>query len=422
MTTHEKSKDSIELMTFGCRLNIYESEVMKTHAREAGLENTIIVNTCAVTSEAERSARQAIRRARKENPEAKIIVTGCAAQVHPEKFSEMKEVDRIIGNDLKLKAESWGLEKQDRVEVNDIMAVKETASHLISGFDDHARAFVQVQNGCDHRCTFCIIPYGRGNSRSVPIGEIVDQIKTLVKQGYHEVVLTGVDVTSYGADLPGQPALGQMIRRLLALVPELKRVRLSSLDPVEIDDDLWGLIEKEPRLMPHLHMSLQAGDDMILKRMKRRHLRADAIEMARRAKELRPDIVFGADIIAGFPTETDEMFENSLDIIKACELTYLHVFPYSPRPGTPAAKMPQDNASKRKERAARLRALGKEQEQALFERHIGTVAEIVTEKNNMGRTQHFIPVYLVDEIQPGSLVKVRLTGLNENGMIGELIK
>jgi len=409
-------------MTFGCRLNIYESEVMKTHAREAGLENTIIVNTCAVTSEAERSARQAIRRARKENPEAKIIVTGCAAQVHPEKFSEMKEVDRIIGNDLKLKAESWGLEKQDRVEVNDIMAVKETASHLISGFDDHARAFVQVQNGCDHRCTFCIIPYGRGNSRSVPIGEIVDQIKTLVKQGYHEVVLTGVDVTSYGADLPGQPALGQMIRRLLALVPELKRVRLSSLDPVEIDDDLWGLIEKEPRLMPHLHMSLQAGDDMILKRMKRRHLRADAIEMARRAKELRPDIVFGADIIAGFPTETDEMFENSLDIIKACELTYLHVFPYSPRPGTPAAKMPQDNASKRKERAARLRALGKEQEKALFERHIGTVAEIVTEKNNMGRTQHFIPVYLVDEIQPGSLVKVRLTGLNENGMIGELIK
>ena len=395
---------------------------MKTHAREAGLENTIIVNTCAVTSEAERSARQAIRRARKENPEAKIIVTGCAAQVHPEKFSEMKEVDRIIGNDLKLKAESWGLEKQDRVEVNDIMAVKETASHLISGFDDHARAFVQVQNGCDHRCTFCIIPYGRGNSRSVPIGEIVDQIKTLVKQGYHEVVLTGVDVTSYGADLPGQPALGQMIRRLLALVPELKRVRLSSLDPVEIDDDLWGLIEKEPRLMPHLHMSLQAGDDMILKRMKRRHLRADAIEMARRAKELRPDIVFGADIIAGFPTETDEMFENSLDIIKACELTYLHVFPYSPRPGTPAAKMPQDNASKRKERAARLRALGKEQEKALFERHIGTVAEIVTEKNNMGRTQHFIPVYLVDEIQPGSLVKVRLTGLNENGMIGELIK
>lgn len=422
MTMREKTKDSIELLTFGCRLNIYESEVMKTHARDAGLENTIIVNTCAVTSEAERSARQAIRRARKENPEAKIIVTGCAAQVHPEKFAEMKEVDRIIGNDLKLKAESWGLEKQDRVEVNDIMAVKETASHLISGFDDHARAFVQVQNGCDHRCTFCIIPYGRGNSRSVPIGEIVDQIKTLVEQGYHEVVLTGVDVTSYGADLPGQPSLGQMIRRLLALVPDLKRVRLSSLDPVEIDDDLWRLIETEPRLMPHLHMSLQAGDDMILKRMKRRHLRADAIEMARRAKELRPDIVFGADIIAGFPTETDEMFENSLDIIKACDLTYLHVFPYSPRPGTPAAKMPQDNASKRKERAARLRALGKEQEKALFERHIGTVAEIVTEKNNMGRSEHFIPVYLDHDISPGIVAKVRLTGLGENGMIGELIK
>lgn len=417
-----QKKDGIELLTFGCRLNIYESEVMKAHARDAGLENTIIVNTCAVTSEAERSARQAIRRARKENPDAKIIVTGCAAQVHPEKFAEMSEVDRIIGNDLKLKAESWGSDKEQRVEVNDIMAVKETASHLVSGFDDHARAFVQVQNGCDHRCTFCIIPYGRGNSRSVPMGEIVNQIKLLVEQGYQEIVLTGVDVTSYGADLPGKPSLGQMIKRLLALVPDLKRVRLSSLDPVEIDEDLWRLIETEPRLMPHLHMSLQAGDDMILKRMKRRHLREDAIFMAKKARELRPDIVFGADIIAGFPTETDEMFEKSLDIVKACDLTYLHVFPYSPRPGTPAAKMPQDNASKRRQRAASLRELGTEQEKKLYQRHIGREAMIVTEKNNMGRTEHFIPVYLEQDIEAGVLVKVRLTGLCDSGMIGELIQ
>lgn len=418
----QDQQEDVELITFGCRLNIYESEVMKTHARNAGLKNTIIVNTCAVTSEAERSARQAIRKARRDNPNAEIIVTGCAAQVNTKGFAQMPEIDRIIGNDLKLQAEAWGAQGEERVQVNDIMEVKETASHLISGFDDHARAFVQVQNGCDHRCTFCIIPYGRGNSRSVPIGAIVEQVKQLVAQGYKEVVLTGVDVTSYGPDLPGKPTLGQMIKRLLALVPELKRLRLSSLDPVEIDEELWHLIGEEERLMPHLHMSLQAGDDMILKRMKRRHLRQDAIEMANRARELRPDIVFGADIIAGFPTETDEMFENSIKIVKECNLTYLHVFPYSPRPGTPAAKMPQDNAHARKARAARLRDLGKEQEQLFYKSHIGKTAQIVAEKGNMGRTEHFIPVFVTDnDIKPGELKKVRLTGVTDKGMIGELI-
>ena len=420
--THKTDTDkNIQMMTFGCRLNIYESEVMKKHAEDAGLDDVIIVNTCAVTTEAESKARQAIRKARKKNPNAKIIVTGCAAQVHPEKFAEMGEIDRIIGNDLKLKPESWGAPTAERVQVNDIMSVKETANHLISGFDDHARAFIQIQNGCDHRCTFCIIPYGRGNSRSVPMGEIVSQVKLLVEQGYHEIVLTGVDVTSYGPDLPGQPTLGQMIRRMLALVPDLKRVRLSSLDPVEIDEDLWRLIGEEPRLMPHLHMSLQAGDDMILKRMKRRHLRDDAIAMAQRARDLRPDIVFGADIIAGFPTEDEAMFENSMKIVEECDLTYLHVFPYSPRPGTPAAKMPQGNAKHRKERAARLRELGKAQEEKLFASHIGREAEIVTEKNNMGRTEHFIPVHLNTDVKPGELVKVRLTGLCEGGMIGQIV-
>ncbi len=421
--TAQTQDNDIEVVTFGCRLNIYESEVMKTHARNAGMTNTIIVNTCAVTSEAERSARQAIRKARRENPEAQIIVTGCAAQVSTEKFAKMPEIDRIIGNDLKLEAKAWDApELEERVQVNDIMEVTETASHLISGFDDHARAFVQVQNGCDHRCTFCIIPYGRGNSRSVPIGAIVDQVKALVEQGYHEIVLTGVDVTSYGPDLPGKPTLGQMIKRLLALVPNLKRLRLSSLDPVEIDEELWRLIGEEPRLMPHLHMSLQAGDDMILKRMKRRHLREDAIAMANRARELRPDIVFGADIIAGFPTETEEMFQNSLKIVEECDLTYLHVFPYSPRPGTPAAKMPQGNAKYRKERAAKLRELGKEQEKCFYKKHIGTEAVIVTEKGNMGRTEHFIPVYVQNaEIKPGQLKKVRLTALSDKGMIGDLI-
>jgi threonylcarbamoyladenosine tRNA methylthiotransferase MtaB len=402
------------VVTFGCRLNIHESQVMKDHAVKAGMNDAIIFNTCAVTSEAERQARQAIRRARRENPDAKIIVTGCAAQVSPERFAAMPEVNQIIGNDLKLKAETWHQGPSERVIVNDIMSVKETARFMISGFESHARAFVQVQNGCDHRCTFCIIPFGRGNSRSVPMGEIVDQVKKLVAVGYHEVVLTGVDITSYGPDLPGQPKLGQMIRRLLALVPELKRLRLSSLDPVEMDEDIWRLIAEEPRFMPHLHLSMQAGDDMILKRMKRRHLRHHLIEVCDRARSLRPDIVFGADIIAGFPTETDAMFENTVKAVTECDLTFLHVFPYSPRPGTPAAKMPQVDSSLRKARAKILRDLGAAQVEKHMKTLIGRTLPVLVEKDNKGRTEYFSEVSI--EGAPGSMASVRIDGI-ENGIL-----
>jgi threonylcarbamoyladenosine tRNA methylthiotransferase MtaB len=412
-----------EIVTFGCRLNTYESEVMRSHAENAQMEDVIIFNTCAVTKEAERQARQSIRRARRKNPDAKIIVTGCAAQIDPEGFGAMAEVDRVIGNDEKLKAESWGNPSSEKVQVNDIMSVKETASHLIEGFEGRARAFIQVQNGCDHCCTFCIIPYGRGNSRSVPIGVIAEQTKKLVESGYNEIVFTGVDVTSYGEDLPGKPALGQMIRRVLALVPDLKRLRLSSLDPVEIDDDLWRLIGEEPRLMPHLHMSLQAGDDMILKRMKRRHLRDDAIAMANRARALRPDIVFGADIIAGFPTETDEMFENTLKIVDECDLTFLHVFPYSERDGTPAAKMPQVDHPIRKARAARLREAGERQVGALLKKHVNTRREVIVEAGNIGRTEHFLPVMLDKELEQGTLASVEISDKIEDGkLIGRVVQ
>lgn len=380
---------------------------MRSHAKAAGLDDVIIFNTCAVTKEAERQARQAIRKAKKDNPGAKIIVTGCSAQISPEKYAEMPEVDRIIGNDLKLKPETWGAGAEERVLVNDIMSVRETASHLVEGFEGRARAFIQVQNGCDHRCTFCIIPYGRGNSRSVPIGEIVTQVRALVALGYNEIVMTGVDVTSYGVDLPGQPTLGQMIRRVLALVPELPRLRLSSLDPVEMDEDLWRLVAEEPRLMPHLHLSLQAGDDLILKRMKRRHLRGDAIRMCERARSYRPDIAFGADIIAGFPTETEEMFQNTLNIVEECGLTFLHVFPYSERPGTPAAKMPQVPPEVRKERAARLRMKGEEQLTRFLIFHVKQERQVVVEKGNFGHTEHFAPVQLDRTLEPGSMIRVR---------------
>lgn len=410
-----------QLITFGCRLNAYESEVMRGHASKAGLDNAIIVNTCAVTKEAERQARQAIRKARRDNPEARIIVTGCAAQIDPKSFGGMPEVDQVIGNDLKLKAESWGAATEERVRVNDIMAVKETAAHLIDGLEGHARAFIQVQNGCDHRCTFCIIPYGRGNSRSVPVGAIAEQVRKLVDGGYNEIVFTGVDVTSYGADLPGQPTLGQMIRRVLALVPELPRLRLSSLDPVEIDDDLWRLIAEEPRLMPHLHVSLQAGDDMILKRMKRRHLRADAIAMCTRARSYRPDMAFGADIIAGFPTETEEMFENSLRIVEECDLTFLHVFPYSARTGTPAAKMPQVPGPVRKERAGRLRALGEKQLEKFLLRHVGHERQIIVEQGNIGRTEHFAAVRLDENLIAGALRRVKVTQATSVELSGTLL-
>lgn len=414
----KKTEDKdVELITFGCRLNIYESEVMRTHARDAGMTDAIIFNTCAVTKQAEAAARHAIRKARRENPDKEIIVTGCAAQINPDMFGKMKEVDRIIGNDLKLKAESWGgAASADRMNVNDIMAVKETAGHLISGFEGHARAFVQVQNGCDHRCTFCIIPYGRGNSRSVPIGEIVAQVRELVSQGYQEVVLTGVDVTSYGPDLPGQPKLGQMMRRLLALVPELPRLRLSSLDPVEIDDDMWQLIEHEPRLMPHLHLSLQAGDDMVLKRMKRRHLRQDVMDVCEKARRLRPDVVFGADIIAGFPTETDEMFENTRAIVEDCDLTYLHVFPYSEREGTPAARMPQVDHKLRKDRAAILRDLGSKQLAKRLDEYVGAEVDVLIEKNSMGHTPHFLPVSFEEKLAEGQIVRAKLTGHDNERM------
>ena len=407
-----------KLVTFGCRLNTYESEVMRTHAEEAGMEDAIIFNTCAVTKEAERQARQAIRKARRDNPKAKIIVTGCASQIDPQGYAQMPEIDQIIGNDLKLQAETWGVRHNDRVLVNDIMAVKETASHLIEGFEDRSRAFLQVQNGCDHRCTFCIIPYGRGNSRSVPIGVIAEQVRTLVGQGYNEIVFTGVDVTSYGPDLPGSPTFGQMIRRVLALVPELKRLRLSSLDPVEIDEDLWRLIAEEPRLMPHLHLSAQSGDDMILKRMKRRHLRQDMLDLCSKARNLRPEIEFGADIITGFPTETEEMFQNTLDIVEQCDLTYLHVFPYSEREGTPAAKMPPVDPAVRKERAKRLRHLGDKQLQKLLKRYVNKTVDIVVEKDNFGRSESFAPVVLEQDMQPGQLARVKLDAINGDKLLG----
>jgi len=410
-----------ELVTFGCRLNTYESEVMRTHARNAGLEDAIIFNTCAVTKEAERQARQAIRKARRENPQAKIIVTGCSAQIDPQTYAQMPEVDRIIGNDLKLKAETWGLPAAEKVLVNDIMSVKETASHLIEGVEGHARAFIQVQNGCDHRCTFCIIPYGRGNSRSVPIGEITEQVRKLVAAGYNEIVFTGVDVTSYGADLPGKPTLGQMIRRVLALVPELPRLRLSSLDPVEIDEDLWKLVAEEPRLMPHLHLSLQAGDDMILKRMKRRHLRADVVKVCEKARGYRENIVFGADIIAGFPTETEEMFDNTLNIVKECDLTFLHVFPYSERPGTPAAKMPQVPGDVRKERAARLREAGDIQVDKFLRLHVKQHRQVIIEQDNIGRTEHFAPVRLNATATQGELRPVYINGVSDGMLEGTLV-
>ena len=426
-TKETQTPGGVELVTFGCRLNAYESEVMREHAVAAGLDDTIIINTCAVTSEAERQARQTIRKLARERPNARIIVTGCAAQINPDSFAAIDGVDAVIGNDAKMKRESWSnalfnSSDEPTVLVNDIMAVRETAEHLIEGFDGRARAFIQVQQGCDHRCTFCIIPYGRGNSRSVPLGVIVDQVRMLVEQGFSEVVLTGVDVTSYGPDLPGKPTLGQVIRRLLAQVPELPRLRLSSLDPVEMDDDLWRLIADEPRLMPHLHMSLQAGDDMVLKRMKRRHLRADAIEMCRRARDLRPDIVFGADIIAGFPTETDEMFQNTLACVQECDLTFLHVFPYSPRPGTPAAKMPQVPGPVRKERAAALRALGKQQLDKLLQSQIGQTAAVLVEKDNTGRTEHFTEVVLKGEVEAGGLYTARLFEVQDGKLIGQVVE
>jgi len=398
-----------EIITFGCRLNSYESEVMRGHATAAGMNNAIIINTCAVTNEAERQARQAIRKARREHPDAKIIVTGCAAQTNPDQFTEMEEVDQILGNMEKLEATSFGLEQTERVQVNDIMSATETASHLLEGFEGRARAFLQIQNGCNHRCTFCIIPYGRGNSRSVPLGAIVEQARSLTQNGYREFVLTGVDITAYGEDLPGTPTLGQMCRRLLAAVPEIERLRLSSLDPVEVDDDLWRLIENEDRLMPHLHISLQAGDDMVLKRMKRRHLRDDVYKFVEKARSLRPGVVFGADIIAGFPTETDEMAENSRLLLEECDITYAHVFPYSERPGTPAAKMPQVPGNIRKARAAGLRAVGDANLRRHLEEQVDKELAVLVENEKTGRTEHYAPVQFDFTAEPGTISSVKIT-------------
>jgi threonylcarbamoyladenosine tRNA methylthiotransferase MtaB len=401
--------------TLGCRLNAYESEAMKDLAAAAGVQGAHVVNTCAVTAEAVRKARQEIRRIRREHPDAPIIVTGCAAQVEPETFAAMPEVTRVIGNTEKMQAETWAgmvpdlIGNTERVQVNDIMAVRETAGHLIDGFGRH-RAYVQVQNGCDHRCTFCIIPFGRGNSRSVPAGVVVDQIKRLVDKGFAEVVLTGVDLTSWGADLPAAPRLGDLVMRILRLVPDLARLRISSIDSIEADEALMQAIASEPRLMPHLHLSLQHGDDLILKRMKRRHLRDDAIRFCEDARRLRPDIVFGADIIAGFPTETDAHFDNSVNLVQDCGLTFLHVFPFSPRKGTPAARMPQLPGPVIRDRAAALRAAG----DAALARHlaaqVGQTHRILTESPRMGRTEQFTEVAFATDQPEGAIIAAPITG------------
>ena len=409
----------IDIVTFGCRLNAYESEVMRREAEAAGLAElkggAVIFNTCAVTAEAVRQARQSIRKARRDNPNARIIVTGCAAQTEPEAFASMGEVDLVLGNEEKLKAHNYralpdfGVNLFEKARVNDIMSVRETAAHMVDAIEGRARAFVQVQNGCDHRCTFCIIPYGRGNSRSVPMGGVVEQIKRLAGNGYAEVVLSGVDLTSYGADLPGTPKLGRLVRTILSQVPEIRRLRLSSIDSIEADDDLLDVLATEKRLMPHLHLSLQSGDDMILKRMKRRHLRDDSIRFCEDVRRLRPDIVFGADVIAGFPTETEDMFENSLRIVEECGLTHLHVFPYSPRKGTPAARMPQVDRGVVRQRAARLRAAGEASHLSHLDALRGSRQSILVERDGIGRTEGFA-VAMTDAGAPGEIIDVHVSG------------
>ncbi len=411
--------------TFGCRLNAYETEAMKDLSEQAGLNGAVVVNTCAVTAEAVRQSKQRIRKLRRENPDAKLIVTGCAAQTEPKTYSDMEEVDMVVGNIEKMQADTWEniakgpdfIGDAEKVQVDDIMSVTETAGHLIDGFGTRARAYVQVQNGCDHRCTFCIIPYGRGNSRSVAAGVVVEQIKRLVDKGYQEVVLTGVDITSWGADLPMQPKLGDLVQRILTLVPDLPRLRISSIDSVEVDPALTDAIGGDRRLMPHLHLSLQAGDDMILKRMKRRHLRDDAIRFCEDMRKARPDIVYGADIIAGFPTETEEMFENSLRLVEDCGLTWLHVFPFSPREGTPAARMPQMDRGIIKERAARLRAAGDEQVNHHLNAQIQKRHNILMENPRMGRTEGFTEVYFDTDQPVGKIVKAQIIGRNDTQLV-----
>ena len=413
-----------EIITFGCRLNSLESEIIRGHVKAAGLDDLVVVHTCAVTAEAERQARQAIRRARRGRPHARIVVTGCSAQIRPETYATMGEVDQVVGNHDKLDGALWqGLAARPRIVVRDIMAVRETASHLVDGFDGRTRAFVQVQNGCDHRCTFCIIPYGRGLSRSVPAGEVVEQTRRLVAAGYREVVLTGVDLTSYGRDLPGQPSLGQLVRRLLRLVPELPRLRLSSIDPAEVDPDLVDLVASEPRLMPHLHLSVQAGDDLILKRMKRRHRRADVVDLCARLRALRPEVAFGADLIAGFPTETEAMSRRTLELIDEAGLVHLHVFPFSARRGTPAARMPQVHKTLRHERAARLRAAGQDAMARFLEHQVGRFAQVLVERDGRGRSETFAPFRIETHgaaPAPGTIVVARAERVENGMLIGRL--
>src|SRR5947209_15531849 len=406
----------VEIVTFGCRLNAFESEVIARQAERAGLSDTIVINSCAVTSEAVAQARQSIRRIKRERPELRIVVTGCAAQTQPEMFASMPEVHRVLGNDEKMRGDAWraartaleGAAKLDvpaseKIAVADIMSVTEMAPHLVEGFQSGLpRVFVQVQNGCDHRCTFCIIPFGRGNSRSVPMGAVVDSVRALVERGHAEIVLTGVDLTSYGADLPGAPKLGRLIKQVLRHVPELKRLRISSIDSIEADRDLLDTIADDARLMPHLHLSLQSGDDLILKRMKRRHSRKDAFVFCAQLKRLRPDIALGADLIAGFPTETEEMFARSESMVEECGLTFLHVFPYSPRPGTPAARMPPVQSQVIKDRARRLRAVGAAALQRRLDAEIGQRREVLIESATQGRTEHYIPVAIAGDT-PGAV-------------------
>src|SRR4051812_42535593 len=413
---------SVEIVTFGCRLNAFESEVIAREAEQAGLSETVVINSCAVTNEAVAQARQSIRRLKRERPSSRIVVTGCAAQTQPAMFADMAEVDRVVGNDDKMRGEAWrdariafeaapfGIGASEKIAVADIMAVTEMAPHLLEGFAKGLpRVFVQVQNGCDHRCTFCIIPYGRGNSRSVPMGAVVEQVRALVERGHAEIVLTGVDLTSYGADLPGTPRIGQLTKQILRHVPELKRLRISSIDSIEADRDLLDVIADDERLMPHLHLSLQSGDDLILKRMKRRHSRADSIEFCAQVRRLRPDIALGADIIAGFPTETEEMFARSQDLVEECGLTFLHVFPYSKRPGTPASRMPQVAGEAIKERAKRLRATGDAALRKRLASEIGAVRQVLIESGRQGRTEHFLPVAISGET-PGAVRALTMVG------------
>ncbi len=415
------NKDTNKVLTFGCRLNIYESQVISDLLKKSDTKNTIVVNTCAVTAEAERQAFQSIRRTRRENPNHRIIVTGCAAQINPEKFSNLPEVDQVLGNQEKMQLESFIPSNGSRILVDDIMTLTNASAPPVSVFDGKTRAFIEIQNGCNHRCTFCRIPYGRGNSRSVPLRAILSQIQQLVNSGIPEVILTGVDITSYGEDFPEKLTLGFCVQQILENFPDLKRLRLSSIDPVEFDETLWEIFATNNRLMPHIHISLQAGDDLILKRMKRRHLRKDVINFCARMRSLRPDVVFGADIIAGFPTETEEMFQNSLDLIEECNISYLHVFPFSPHAETPASRMPQVNRGMIKERSARLRLLGDKMKEKLFTLMQGQEAEIVVEQNYSGLTEHFAPVMPDQNLEPGTISRVKIVGKTSSHLVGQVL-